>query len=49
MQMCVLNICLCVCVEGGFQSPDIMYSETSHNRPALVPKIMAVLEGWPVL
>jgi hypothetical protein len=34
-----------MCVEGGFQSPDI----TSHKRPALVPNIMAGLEGWPVL
>jgi hypothetical protein len=24
------------------------YSETSQNRPALGPKIMAGLEGWPV-
>jgi hypothetical protein len=27
----------------------IIYSETSQNRPALGPKIMAGLEGWPVL
>jgi hypothetical protein len=25
------------------------YSETSQNRPVLEPKIMAGLEGWPVL
>jgi hypothetical protein len=24
------------------------YSETSLNRPALGPKNMAVLDGWPV-
>jgi hypothetical protein len=27
----------------------MFYSETSQNRPALGPKIMAGLEGWPVL
>jgi hypothetical protein len=27
----------------------LQYSETSQNRPALGPKIMASLEGWPVL
>jgi hypothetical protein len=26
-----------------------IYSETSQNRPALGPKNMASLEGWPVL
>jgi hypothetical protein len=36
----------------GLRSPILkstVQSETSLNRPALGPKIMASLEGWPVL